>query len=415
MPEFEFKAVDGKGKFVGGVSSAQDQSSLSRILQDQGLFLMETVELGGGQARSSKAAGAFLSRMKALWPKPKVTVKDVAFFTAQLSIMIRSALPILESLQILGEQTPNPTFSALIADVSTNVSEGTALSAAFGRHPKTFDQIYISLLAAGEASGSMEVMLDRLSSHLDFKVRLEQKVQSALVYPVIVMLVAGSVIGFLVTFVLPTFADVFVQLNIDLPWPTRVLLASGAFVRHWWYALLLGAGAAAWAFSRWAKSPRNALTVDRALLSLPLIGDLTRNIVLTRVLRTLGSLMESGVSILRSLELTKSAADNQVFSALLEKVAHDVKEGKVLSVSLAQGGALIPRVVIGMVATGERTGALPEIISRVAGFYEAETDAAVKNIFSAMEPLFIVVLGVMVGGIAVSVLLPMFDMAAGIK
>jgi type IV pilus assembly protein PilC len=261
----------------------------------------------------------------------------------------------------------------------------------------------------------MEVMLDRLSAYLDFKVRLDQKVRSALVYPVIVMLVAGAVIGFLVTFVLPTFADVFTQLNIDLPWPTRVLLASGGFVRQYWWAILLTLGAAGYALRAWVRAPRNAMRVDRMLLRIPLIGELARNIVLTRVLRTLGSLMESGVSILRSLELTQSAADNEVFRELLGKVGHDVKEGKVLSSSLAQGGALIPRVVIGMVATGERTGALPEIISRVAGFYEAETDAAVKNIFAAMEPLFIVVLGVMVGGIAVSVLLPMFDMASGIK
>jgi len=413
MPEFEFKAVDGKGKFVNGVSSAQDQASLSRILQDQGLFLMETVELGGEQAPAQ--ASAFMTRLRGYLPKPKVSVKDVSFFTSQLSIMIRSALPILESLQILGEQTPNPTFQALVEDVSKHVSEGMPLSAAFARHPETFDQIYISLLAAGEAAGSMEVMLDRLSAYLDFKVRLEQKIRSALVYPVIVMLVAGSVIGFLVTFVLPTFADVFVQLNIDLPWPTRVLLTSGAFVRQWWWALLLAAGAAAGGARAWAKHPGNAMRVDRLLLRLPLIGELTRNIVLTRVLRTLGSLLESGVSILNSLELTKNAADNAVFRELLDKVSVDVKGGKVLSASLARGGELIPRVVLGMVATGERTGALPEIISRVAGFYEAETDSAVKNIFAAMEPLFIVVLGLMVGGIAISVLLPMFDMAQGIK
>jgi type IV pilus assembly protein PilC len=414
MPEYEFKAVDGQGQFTSGVSSALNTDTLGRILKEQGLFLMETVELGGRRAPGADAAGAAMARLRALWPKPKVSLKDVTFCTAQLSIMVRSALPILESLEILAEQAPNPAFQALLKEVGRAVSEGTPLSAAFAKHPQTFDSIYVSLLAAGEASGGLDAMLDRLTAHLDFNVRLNQKIQSALVYPVIVMLVAFSVIGFLVTFVLPTFAEVFVQLNIELPWPTRALLWGGALLRARWYVFLLGAGGAWWAFITWVKDPRHARTVDGLLLSLPLIGKLTRNIVLTRVLRTLGSLLESGISILKSLELAKAAAGNRVFQDLLEKVSHDVREGKVLSASLAQGPE-IPKVVIGMIATGEKTGTLPLVISRVALFYESETDAAVKNIFAAMEPLFIVVLGIMVGGIAVSVLLPMFDMAGGIK
>ena len=408
MPEYEFKAVDGQGKFISGVSSAQDAESLSRILQDQGLFLMETVEIGGGA--SIIKAGA----LRALWPKPKVRLKDVAFCTAQLAIMVRSALPLLESLEILADQAANPAFKELLEEAGRNVSEGTPLSAALARHPEVFDPIYISLLAAGEASGNLDVMLDRLTAHLDFNVKLNQKIQSALVYPVIVMMVAAAVIGFLVTFVLPTFAEVFIQLRIDLPWPTRALLYGGAVLRQWWYAFLLGGAAFVWGFITWLKSPRHALRVDRLFLELPLIGPLIRNIVLTRVLRTLGSLLESGITIIKSLELTKASAGNRVFHDLLEKVGRDVGEGTILSVSLAQG-PVIPKVVIGMIATGEKTGTLPEVIGRVAAFYESETDAAVKNIFTAMEPLFIVVLGVMVGGIAVSVLLPMFDMASGIK
>ena len=412
MPEFEFKAVDAQGKFTSGVSSAQNKETLGRILHDQGLFLMETVELGGGTP--TKAADALLARLQALRPKPKISLKDITFCTAQLAIMVRSALPILESLEILAEQAPNPSLKALLKDIGKSVSEGAPLSVAFARHPETFDQIYISLLAAGEAGGDLDTMLERLTAHLDFNVKLNQKIQSALVYPVIVMMVAVAVIGFLVTFVLPTFAEIFVQLDIVLPWPTRALIYGGKTLRERWYVFLLAGVALFWAARRWVKDPRNALRVDGFLLRAPLLGTLTRNIVLTRVLRTLGSLLESGVSILHSLELSKTAAGNRVFHDLLVKVAEDVREGKVLSVSLAQG-PYIPKVVIGMVATGEKTGTLPEIISRVALFYEAETDASVKNIFAAMEPIFIVVLGLTVGGIAISVLLPMFDMAGGIK
>jgi len=414
MPEYEFKAVDNQGKFIDGVSNAHDAVSLGRILQDQGLFLMETVELGGRGKPRSQAADALMARLRALWPQPKISLRDVTFCTAQLSIMVRSALPILESLEILGDQAPNPTFKALLQDVGRSVSEGTPLSKAFARHPETFDTIYVSLLAAGEASGDLDVMLERLAAHLDFNVKLNSKIQSALLYPVIVILVALAVLTFLVAFILPTFAEIFVQLNIALPLPTRILLYGGDVLRHYWYAFLFSGMAAWFGFRAWARHPRNAETVDRALLRLPLIGDLIRNIVLTRVLRTLGSLLESGITILRALDLAKSAAGNKIFFDLLEKVGNEVREGKILSASLSQS-KYIPKVVIGMIATGEKTGTLPEVINRVAGFYEAETDTAVKNIFTALEPLFIVVLGIMVGGIAISVLLPMFDMAGGIQ
>lgn len=414
MPEFEFKAVDNHGKFVSGVSSAADPASLGRILQDQGLFLMETAEVGGGKRPVAKTAGALLAKLKDLRPKPRISLKDVTFCTAQLAIMVRSALPILESLEILGDQASNAAFRGLLKSVGRDVSEGMPLSKAFGRHPGTFDTIYVSLLAAGEASGDLDVMLERLAAHLDFNVKLNSKIQSALLYPAIVIMVALAVLTFLVTFVLPTFAEIFVQLNIVLPWPTRALLYGGAVLRESWYLFLGGALAAWFSFRAWARSPRNAEIVDRALLRLPLIGALIRNIVLTRLLRTLGSLLESGVTILFSLELAQAAAGNKIFSNLLEKVRAEVREGKILSASLSQSEH-IPKVVIGMIATGEKTGTLPEVINRVAGFYEAETDTAVKNIFTALEPLFIVVLGVMVGGIAISVLLPMFDMAGGIQ
>jgi len=414
MPEYEFKAVDNQGKFISGVSNAQDAVSLGRILHDQGLFLMETVEIGGGKSARAKKADEILARLAALWPKPKASLKDVTFCTAQLSIMIRSALPILESLEILAETAPNAALSDMLKDISKGVSEGLPLSKAFARHPETFDTIYVSLLAAGEASGDLDVMLERLAAHLDFNVKLNAKIQGALLYPVIVILVALAVLTFLVAFVLPTFAEIFVQLNITLPWPTRALLYGGAILRQSWWMLLLGAVGAWFAFRAWARSPRNAETVDGALLRMPLIGDLIRNIVLTRILRTLGSLLESGVTILFSLELAKDAAGNRIFQNLLEKVGAEVREGKILSASLSQS-KFIPKVVIGMIATGEKTGTLPEVVNRVAGFYEAETDTAVKNIFTALEPIFIVVLGVMVGGIAISVLLPMFDMAGGIQ
>lgn len=413
MPDFKFKAIDAQGQVVNGSSTAADAEALARILHGQGLFLMESTE----DATAPKAGAdtrPLMARMLAYRFRGRIKAKDIAFFTAQLSIMVRSALPLMEALTILAEYAPNDRFRDLLKDIQDQVGEGCPLSAAFARHPKVFDKVYLSLLAAGEASGDMETMLGRLTAYLDFSIQMKSKIRSALLYPVIVLLTACSVIGFVVVFVLPTFMEVFVQLNIQLPWPTRLLLLVSEAVRTWWYVAPIMA-AAFWSGLRlWTREQRNAKKVDLLLMRIPVIGELIRNLVLTRVLRTLSSLLESGVSILTCLELSKAAANNWVFHDILEHARVELREGKPLSGTLS-GNEHIPPVLVSMISTGERTGTLPEVIDRVAGFYETETDTAIRNLFAAIEPIFIVGLGIMVGGIAVSVLLPMFDIAGAIQ
>lgn len=414
MPEFEFKAIDAGGKAVTGVSSAYNQEDLAQVLHGQGIFLMECVQLPpkAGSPDALLAKRARILNLPIFHGRP--APKDVAFFTAQLAIMVRTSLPIMESLELLTVQTVNPAFKASLKDIERHVSEGMPISTAFERHPSCFDKVYISLLAAGEASGKLDLMLARLAGYLDFQLKLRQKVRSALLYPLIVIMTGILVICFLVMFVLPTFKEIFAQLNVTLPLPTRLLFALSDFLRAGWLLILGGAAAAWFSFRLWLRAPRNAVAFDRFVLSIPFLGELVRNIVLTRMLRTMGSLLDSGVSILRTLDLSKASADNHVFRELLENVTRSVREGNVLSRALAQSPH-IPPAVIGMIATGERTGSLPEVIGRVSEFYEAQTDTAIKDLFTAMEPLFIVVLGVMVGGIAVSVLLPMFELARSIQ
>lgn len=419
MPEFQFRAIDHKGKLVSSASNAPTREDLADILHDQGLFLMEAREVLASRTAAGDAASPAkmqaLARLRRAWLlRRDVNLKDVAFFTAQLALMMRTALPLLESMDILSNQAANPVFREILLDVANRVSEGEPLSIACARHPRAFDSVYTSLLAAGEASGEMVAMLDRLTAYLDFKVRLRQNLRSALVYPVAVLLTALAVVAFLIIFVLPTFTEIFAQLNIELPLPTRILIASGTAARRWWYLLLAGGAAAVWLFRKWAARPDHARRLDRLRLRLPIVGELTRNIVLTRVLRTMASLLESGVNILRSLDLAKAAAGNFVFSDLLESVTQDVREGKPLSKSLMRS-PFVPAAVIGMIATGEQTGTLPQVINRVAGFFEDETNTAIKNLFSALEPLFILGLGFMVGGIAVSVLLPLLNVAQAIE
>lgn len=413
MPEFRFKALDVAGKTVQGVSSAQSVADLTEILHRQGIFLMETEELGPSQEED--AARGSLKERAAAWllRRRRVSLKDVAFFTSQLAVMVRTSLPISESLELLAEQATNPAFKTILKDVEKKVGMGTALSSAFAAHPNAFDSIFTSLLAAGEAGGKLDVMLDRLAHHLDFRLAFQGKVRSALVYPTIVLLTGFMVVLFLLLFVLPTFRDIFGQLGVQLPLPTRILFLISDIVRGYWYVFLSMAVAALVAFRVWLKLPANRLAFDGFVLKLPVLGVLVRNIVLTRILRTMASMLESGVSILRILDLCKSTADNSVFHELLEQATRDVRDGALLSKALARGRH-IPAPVISMIATGERTGSLAEVISRVSDFYEAQTDSAIKDLFTALEPLFIIVLGFMVGGIAVSVLLPMFELARNI-
>lgn len=416
MPEYSFKAIDVAGKAITGVSSAYNPQNLTELLHSQGIFLMECVELppkaGSPDDQLAKQARKWKLDVPGFSGKP--TAKDIAFFTSQLAIMIRTSLPIMESLDLLATQTDNPIFKQALRDIERSIGEGMPMSVAFGRHPAYFDKVFISLLAAGEVSGKLDAMLARLASHLDFQLKMRQKVQSALLYPLIVTMTGVLVVCFLVMFVLPTFKEIFEQLNVVLPLPTRLLFMLSDFLRAGWMLLAASAAAAWFSFRLWLRRPRNATRFDHFVLSIPLVGELVRNIVLTRMLRTMGSLLESGVSILRTLDLSMASADNNVFRELLENVTRSVREGNVLSKALSQSPH-IPPAVIGMIATGERTGCLPEVIGRVSEFYEAQTDTAIKDVFTAIEPIFIVFLGFMVGGIAVSVLLPMFELARSIQ
>jgi type II secretory pathway component PulF len=414
MPEFRFKALDVAGKPVQGVSSAQSEEDLAGILHRQGIFLMESEEVGSSEAEQAAKVPLLERAGRWLQQRRRVSLKDVSFFTSQLSVMVRTALPISESLELMAEQATNPAFKRILKDVEKRVSLGTSLSAAFAAHPNAFDSIFTSLLAAGEASGRLDTMLERLAHHLDFRLQFQAKVRSALVYPCIVLLTGGLVVLFLLLFVLPTFREIFGQLGVQLPLPTRVLFFLSDTLRAHWYVFLSVIIAAAAGFRVWLLAPGNRLTWDRFVLRVPVLGILVRNIVLTRILRTMASMLESGVSILRILDLCKSTADNAVFHELLEQATRDVRDGAVLSKALARG-RYIPPPVISMIATGERTGSLAEVIGRVSDFYEAQTDSAIKDLFTALEPLFIIVLGVMVGGIAVSVLLPMFELARNIS
>ncbi|MDD5627805.1 MAG: type II secretion system F family protein [Elusimicrobia bacterium] len=417
MPQFKFKAIDAKGATTEGRSGARDAKHLADILLQQGLFLMEAKRVTDEGLAMPAAAPAPAEPSRAALAGAlagaKVSIDAVSVFTTQFTIMVRTALPILETLQCLARQQADPTFRAMIVDVFRAVRAGGTLSAAFSRFPGAFDEVYVSLVAAGEAGGNLPLMLERLSAYINFRRDLRHKVKSAMLYPVIVMVTSVCVVAFLVVFILPTFAEVFAQFDMALPWPTRALLALSAHLRAWWILYVLAGLAAWWQASGRMSDPAWRRRVDGWALDLPVIGPLTRALILTRVLRTLSALVAGGVPILKALDLARRSAGNVVFDGVIAKVYQSAASGQGLASALKLS-AYIPDEVSGMVANAERTGSLPETLQKIADFYESEVDSAIRDMLTALEPITVVILGLMVAGIAVAVLLPIFSLGQGI-
>lgn len=409
MPLFKFRAIDAKGRITSGSSTAADRRTLTGILKEQGLFLMEAETTQEPQAPASTSHPVLLARSS-----DKVPLDAVTIFTTELAIMVRTALPILESLINLAEQQKNPVLKAVLFEITRTVRGGQPMSVAFARYPKIFDEVYISMLSAGEAGGNMHLMLDRIAAYLNFQRGMKAKIQAALLYPSIVVLTAGAIVAFLVLFILPTYAEVFRQFELTMPFPTRLLIGFSDNIRAWWWLYVVSAMVAWGYFTRWISDPLHVKTMDSLALSLPVVGPLVQSIVMTRVLRTLAALVSSGVPILKSLDLAKNSAGNVVFHEILGQVYRNASEGKGLASALTASRHIPPQVA-NMIANAEKTGTLPEVLNKISDYYETETDGAFRNLFSILEPILVVILGLMVGGIAIGVLLPIFNLGEGLK
>jgi type II secretory pathway component PulF len=412
MPVFSFKAMDPAGKVVTGTSEAADYAALTATLKQSNLFLMKATVQSPPAAPAPRAAAPASSPSS---PGParrgSVGLKELSFLTGQLAIMMRNAVPAVEALESVARRESQPRLQEAVLDVANRIRKGESLSAAMARQSDVFDDVYVHLIAAGEAQGNVPAVLDRIDGYLTFQAELREKVRSVVIYPLIVISSAVLVVLFVLFFVLPTFVQVFAQFDAPLPAPTRALLAFSAHLQHAWpgYLIaLLALGIAAW---HEAGKPENKARLDQLLLDLPMIGPLAQSVVLTRLLRTLGTLVRGGIPILKALELTRAAAGNSVFEKLLDEVSQQVSEGKGIAQAFAQS-PYVPSAVASMVATAESTGALPEVLDRVSDYYERQSAAAMRDMFTALEPIFVGFLGLVIAGIALCVLLPIFNLGA---
>jgi type IV pilus assembly protein PilC len=338
-----------------------------------------------------------------------VSSKDIAVFTRQFSVMIDAGLPLVQCIEILGTQSTNPAFQKVLLQVREDVEGGSSLSDAMKKHPKIFDNLYVNLVRAGEAGGILDTILRRLAAYIEKAVKLASAVKSAMTYPVGVISIAVIVVWVILTWVIPVFADLFAGLGVELPLPTQIVIMLSTMLAKFGIFVIILLVAAAFGVKQYYGTYNGRRVIDRFMLRIPLIGALLRKVAVARFCRTLGTLTTSGVPILEGLEITARTAGNAIIEDAIMKTRKGVEEGKTISDPLA-ATKQFPDIVCQMMSVGEKTGALDTMLNKIADFYEDEVDEAVENLTALMEPIMIVFLGGIIGGIVVSMYLPMFKL-----
>jgi type IV pilus assembly protein PilC len=396
MPVFTYRGTNRAGTTVNGEQTASSKTELVNMLRRQQINVIKMSEKGKEFNLPTFGGG--------------VDAKELAVFTRQFSVMIDAGLPLVQCLEILASQQENKVFQKVLAGTRASVEGGSTLSAAMRQFDKVFDPLYVNLVEAGETGGILDTILQRLSSYIEKNVKLKRAVKSAMVYPIAVMVVAVSVIILLLWKVVPIFATLFVGLGVALPLPTRIVIGLSNFIGSIFGLLILFfvIGIAV-GLKVWYGTPQGRMAIDRGLLRLPMLGILLRKIAVARFTRTLGTLISSGVPILEGLDITARTAGNAVIEKALLQVRKGLEAGRTLSDPLKDTN-VFPGMVTQMIGVGEQTGAMDAMLQKIADFYEDEVDAAVKDLLAAMEPMMIVFLGVVVGGIVISMYLPLFSL-----
>jgi len=396
MPVYTYKGTNKAGTTVSGELTATSKADVQNQLRRQQITPTKMSEKGKEFNLPTFGAG--------------VDAKELAVFTRQFSVMIDAGLPLVQCLEILAGQQENKTFQKVLTATRASVEGGATLSASMRQHPKVFDALYVNMVEAGETGGILDTILQRLSSYIEKNVKLKRAVKSALVYPVGVVTIAAAVITLLLWKVVPIFATLFAGLGVDLPLPTKVVIALSNFIGSiFGFLILVGIAGGIFGIKVWYGTNQGRMVLDTIILKLPVLGILMRKIAVARFTRTLGTLIASGVPILEGLDITAKTAGNAVVEKSLQKVRKSLEEGKTLTEPL-KDSEVFPGMVTQMISVGEQTGAMDAMLQKIADFYEEEVDAAVKDLLTALEPVMIVFLGLVVGGVVISMYMPLFSL-----
>jgi type IV pilus assembly protein PilC len=398
MPVYTFSGKNAAGEKVSGERTAANKQVLAIQLRRE--------QIGAPTIREKGKEFAL-----PLFGSSKVKTKDIAIFFRQFSVMIDAGLPLVQCLEILAANQENTTFQKTLTGVRTTVEGGATLANAMRQYPKVFDDLTTNMIEAGETGGILDIILQRLAAYVEKAVKLRSAVKSALIYPVAVVSMAFLIVGALLKWVVPIFANLFAGLGVTLPLSTRIVMGLSAFVGQFWWFVILGMVGLVVGLKYVRKDPRGRYWMDYGMLKMPIIGVLLRKIAVARFTRTLGTLITSGVPILEGLSITARTSGNAVLEEALLKVRKAIEEGRTIVDPLRECG-VFPNMVTQMIGVGEATGAMDSMLQKIADFYEDEVDSATKDMLAMLEPVIIGLLGVMIGGIVISLYMPLFSMIA---
>jgi len=396
MPNFTYQARNAAGQSVGGDTEAADQQAAAMALMDRGLMVVSLRASVGRKGARKRRQG-------------KVKSQDLVVFTRQLATMMDAGLPLVQTLTALEEQTESPVFKPVLRTITERVEQGHAFSEALAEHPRVFTKLFVSMVEAGETGGLLAEILDRLASYLESTARLKKKVKSAMSYPVIVCCIAMSIALFLIVKVIPIFADIYKDFGAALPTPTQILIDISNIIRTYFLLTIGAAGGFVFALVKLKRTRKGTAIWDRTKLRLPVFGKLVHKIAISRFSRTFAALLRSGVPILETLRIVGQSAGNTVVETAVEKTAASIERGDNLAVALGQH-RIFPPMLVRMVSAGEQTGKVDVMLEKISDFYDEEIEATLSGLTSLIEPLLIVFLGVVVGGIVICMFLPIFKL-----
>ena len=402
MPVFVWKGTASNGEIQKGEIEAQDEQAVRRLLRQQRV-----------SPSKIKAKPKDLLENIAFFQK-KVTTKDIVIFTRQLSTMIDAGLPLIQGLEILAGQQENKTLKKILMDTKSDIEGGSTFADALKKHPKQFDRLFCNMVAAGEMGGILDDVLKRLADYMEKALRLKRKVKGALTYPIIVLGISALVIGVILIFVIPVFEQMFADFGGALPVPTQMVVNLSNFVKSYFLVIIGAVAVMVFLFKKYYKTEKGRRVVDRLILKSPVFGPLLRKVAVAKLTRTLGTLINSGVPILESLNVAAGTAGNKMVEEAIYNVRSSISEGRTIAQPLGESG-IFPAMVVQMVSVGETTGALDQMLNKIADFYDEEVEAAVDALTSMIEPFMIVFLGGTVGSIIIAMYLPIFAMAGAVS
>jgi general secretion pathway protein F len=405
MPLYAYRGLDGGGRAVGGVVDADSPRGARQKLRRTGVFPTDLAE----ERRAESTAVRLVARRP-----ERVPAAELAAITRQFSTLVAAGLPLVEALGALSEQAERPVLARTLAQVRQQVTEGSSLADALAQHPRLFASLYVNMVRAGEASGALHVVLERLADYTENQARLLGKVRSALTYPAIMLFLSATILFFLLSYVVPKVTRIFQETHQQLPLPTRFLLGVSDFVAQWWWLLLLALAGTVVGTMRWARTPSGRGRVDELMLALPYFGRLTQKLAVARFARTLSTLLASGIGLLPALDIVKSIVDNSVLTRAIERARDAIREGQSIAPPLRESG-LFPPLVVHMVAVGERSGQLEGMLGKAADTYDDEVENAVAALTTILEPIIIVFMGGVVLFIVLAILLPIFELNRIVK